>query len=128
MRTTIGELRVLVRKVLLEMSGPRGKLRPSKGGRQYKIGKVEDENRELSSVEAEHMFPDSTEAWAEIAPGLYPEFPYDPDSRTVKRKTTWFMIGNELQAMIQDVPDAEPMKWDPQRMDWFPIDDLASPV
>ena len=74
------------------------------------------------------MFPDSTEAWAEIAPSLYPNFPYDFDSRTVRRKTTWFMIGNELQALIQDVEGAEPMKWDTQRQDWFPLNDEATSV
>ena len=128
MRTTVGQLRVLVREALTEMNGPRGGLRPVRGssGRQYRLGKIEDENRELSTAEAEHMFPDSTEAWAEIVPNEFPDFPYDYDPRTIKHKTAWFKVGDELHAAFKDAPQVELMKWDPRRSDWFPIDE--SPI
>ena len=128
MRTTVGQLRMLVKEVLTEMNGPRGGLRPVRGGsgRQYKLGKIEDENKELSTAEAESMFPDSTEAWAEIVPSTFPDFPYDFDARTIKHKTAWFKVGGELHAAFKDMPQVELMKWDPQRLDWFPLDDPAA--
>ncbi len=112
---------------MLEIGAPTGKLRPVRGGggRQHKIGKVEDENRELSPVEAERMFPGSTEAWAEVVPDMYPDFPFD-DPMVIKNRSLWFKIGSELRVAFADMPQVELASWDPSRQDWFPIEEVGS--
>jgi hypothetical protein len=131
MKTTIGELRRVIGDVMSEIGSLSGKLRPTKdGGRQYKIGKIEDENRELSVVEAERMFPGSTDAWAEIVPEMYPDFPFT-DPKIIKQRSAWFKIGSDLRVAFADMPQIELMQWSPERQDWFDLgegaedDDLA---
>lgn len=127
MKTTVGKLRRVIKGVLLEIGSPKGGLRRVRtgGGRQYKIGKIEEENRELSVVEAERDFPGSTDAWAEIVPELYPEFPFD-DPQVIKQRSAWFKIGNELRVAFADMPQIELMKWNPERQDWFEIEPSES--
>jgi hypothetical protein len=102
----------------------KGKLRPVRGGggRQVKLGKVEDENQELSPVQAENMFPGSTEAWAEVVPDMFPEFPFADDPQVIKARTLWFKIGSQLRVAFADMPQVELATWDPTREDWFPLE------
>jgi len=130
MKTTVGELRSTIKSVILEIGNPTGRLRGVRtgGGRQYKIGKTDDENRELSAIEAEREFPGSTEAWAEIVPLDYPEYPFK-DPRVIKSRSVWFRIGGELRVAFEENPQMELMKWSPSRQDWFDIDeDEADPL
>lgn len=130
MRITYGELRRIIREVIEEtntideIGGPKGKLRQVRGsgGRKVKLGKIEDENRELSAAEAETEFPESVDAWAEIVPHLFPEFPFD-DPRSIIRGSAFFKIGPELRVAFKSHPQHELMKWSPERMDWFDIDE-----
>jgi hypothetical protein len=115
-------LRTLIREVLQELTGG---LRKTSGKPQHRIGKIEDENRELSFSEAEAAFPGSTDAWAEIVPDLYPEFPFD-DPNVIKRRTLWFRIGSKLRVAFSDMPQVELMEWDPSREDWMELDPAVS--
>lgn len=124
MRITLNELRQIIKKTLAEARGaPSGALRPVKkgersgSGQKFKIGKTEDDNRELSAAEAEAMFPESTEAWAEVVPQLYPDFPFS-DPVAVTRASAWFKIGNELRVAFRDMPQIELAKWSPGKADW----------
>lgn len=123
MQIKLGDVRRIIAEALCEFGAPKGKLRVVRGGggRQHKIGKIEDENRELSVVEAERMFPGSTEAWAEIVPELFPEFPFD-DPMVIKNRSAWFLIGSHLRVAFADMPQVELMQWDPERQDWFDIE------
>lgn len=122
MKTTLGKLRQAVNEALVaEFGTPSGKIRKASGGQQYKTGKVEDENSELSTTQAESMFPGATDAWAEVVPDMFPEFPFD-DPRVIKTRTLWFKIGPQLRAAFSDMPQVELAYWDPDRDDWFPIE------
>jgi hypothetical protein len=120
MKITIAELKKIINESLNELGGPTGSLRKvAPGGRQqYKIGKIEDENRELSFSEAEHLFPGSTVAWAEIVPELYPEFPFH-DPLVIKRRSLFFKIGPKLTVAFADVPQIELATWDQEKQDWI---------
>lgn len=121
MQTTIGKIRGLVRKTLIltEMRGPTGNLRRVRsGGQRHKIGKIEDENREVSFAEAEMLFPGSTNAWAEIVPELFPQFPFD-DPFSIKRNSVFFKEGDGLTVAFADHPQFNLATWDPTREDWI---------
>lgn len=124
MRTTVGAVRRLISEALNEFGPISGGIRKTKsgGGRQFKIGKVESENRELSTAEAESLFPGSTDAWAEVVPDMYPEFPFADDPQVVKTRSLWFKIGSELRVAFADMPQIELASWDQDRQDWFPIE------
>lgn len=117
MRITVARLKTLIREALDEISGPLRQVRDG-GKQQYKVGKVEDENRELSFAEAEQLFPNSTNAWAEIVPELFPDFPFQ-DPRAIKMKSLFFKIGSELTVAFEEQPQLELAKWDPMREDWI---------
>jgi hypothetical protein len=122
MRSTIKELKQVITGMLREFGSPSGSLRTGgKGKQQYKIGKVEPENQELSTVQAERMFPESTEAWAEIVPETYPEFPFD-DPQVIKARSAWFLIGGKLRVAFADMPQIELMQWNPETKDWYELD------
>jgi hypothetical protein len=123
MRTTLGAVRRLLNEAILsEFGSPSGAIRKTKpGGRQFKIGKVEDENRELSTAQAESEFPGSTEAWAEVVPDWFTDFPFD-DPQVIKARSLWFKIGSQLRVAFADMPQIELASWDPQREDWFPLE------
>lgn len=122
MNTTLGTIRQLVAEVLLhEFNAPRGKLRPSSGKKQYNPGKVEDQNSELSTIEAERMFPGSTDAWAEVVPDMFPDYPFD-DPEVIKAKSSWFRIGKELRVTFSDTPQIELARWDASMDDWIPLE------
>lgn len=124
MRTTLGAIRQLLGQTLNEMGPISGGIRKTKGGgRQYKIGKVESENRELSTAEAESLFPGSTDAWAEVVPDMYPEFPFADDPQVVKTRSLWFKIGSQLRVTFADMPQIELASWDQEREDWFPLEE-----
>ena len=129
MQTTLGNLRRVIAEVLSEIGSPKGALRkPGSGGRQFKIGKIEDENKELSTTQAETLFPGSTEAWAEVVPDMYPDFPFADDPQVVKSRSVWFQIGSELRVAFADMPQIELATWNPDREDWFPLDEpVAAP-
>ena len=129
MRLTIGQLKKLVTEALIsEFGNPSGSLRRVRGGspnsRKVKLGKIEEENKELSSFEAEERFPGATDAWAEIVPELFPDFPWD-DAAVIKKKTLWFKLGNELRVAFDDMPQIELASWDPTREDWIELDHAA---
>lgn len=124
MQTTLGKLKQLIKEmVVLEAGSLSGGLRRVRDGRpqQFKIGKVEDENRELSSFEAEEMFPGATDAWAEVVPDMFPDFPFD-DPKVIKARSSWFKIGSQLRVAFSDMPQIELAYWDPDRDDWFEIE------
>lgn len=123
MQIKIGELRQVIREILEEMRGPSGGLRQVRGpgGRQVKLGKIEEENRELSTIEAEHLFPGSTDAWAEVVPDMYPDFPFH-DPFAIKKQTAWFKIGDQLRVAFKMLPEVEVAVWNQQNEDWFPLD------
>lgn len=113
MRISVGKLKQLI----VEISGSLRRVR-GQGGQQHKIGKIEDENRELSFSEAEMLFPGSTNVWAEIVPSLFPDFPFD-DPLVIKRKSNFFKIGDKLTAAFADQPQIELATWDPVKEDWI---------
>lgn len=117
------ELKELIKDLLKEAAGPSGALRRVRGagGQQYKIGKVEDENRELSSFEAEQMFPGSVVAWTEIVPELFPDYPFH-DPFSIKKHSLWFKIGNELRVAFSEMPSIELAQWKPEKDDWVELD------
>lgn len=109
-----------------EFGSPSGSLRRVSGpSRQVKIGKIEEENKEISSFEAEELFPGSTEAWVEIVPELFPDFPWD-DPVAIKKNTLWFKLGNELRVAFDDMPQVELAAWDSNREDWIELDYAAT--
>jgi len=123
MKTTWGKVRRRLNEALNEFGPISGSLRKTKpGGRQFKIGKVEDENRELSVVEAEREFPGSTDAWTEVVPDMFPDFPFADDPQVVKSRSLWFKIGPQLRVSFADMPQIELAHWDPQREDWIPTE------
>ena len=129
MKTTLGEVRHLIAEALNEFGSPSGAVRKTKsGGRQFKIGKVEEENSELSAAHAEMMFPGSTDAWAEVVPDMYPEFPFADDPQVVKSRSLWFKIGTQLRVAFAEMPQVELATWDPTREDWFPIEEAERAV
>lgn len=113
-------LRKLKQLILNEISGPLRQVRGSKT-QQYKIGKVQDENQELSTSEAESLFPGSTDAWAEIVPALFPDYPFD-DPIAIKKHSVWFRIGQMLTVAFEEQPQIELASWDPIREDWIEND------
>lgn len=124
MKITVSELRQLIRETLEEIGGPKGKLRPVRGdgGRKVKLGKIEDENKELSAFEAEQLFPGATAAWAEVAPEMFPDEYIFPDPIAVKRNTFWSKVGDQLRVASKNNPQHELMVWDPSRQDWFDLE------
>lgn len=123
MKIKICELRQVIREVLEEIGGPSGGLRRVRGpgGRQVKLGKIEEENRELSPAEADHLFPGAVEAWTEVVPDMYPDFPFH-DPFSIRKGTLWFKIGDKLKVSFKDLPQVELAVWDPVREDWFPLE------
>lgn len=117
MKITVAKLKTIIREALDEISGPLRQVRDG-GRQQYKIGKVEDENRELSFAEAEQLYPGSTGTWAEIVPDLFPDFPFT-DPRAIKMKSLFFKIGDKLTVAFEDQPQIELATWDPERDDWI---------
>lgn len=113
MRIKLGELKKLIKETL---SGPLRKVKGS--SQQFKIGKVEDENRELSFSEAEMLYPSSTNAWAEIVPSLFPDFPFE-DPMVIKRKSLFFKEGPVLTVAFEEAPQITLATWDPEREDWI---------
>jgi hypothetical protein len=123
MKATWGDVRRTICEALDEIGSLKGSLRKAKpGGRQFKIGKVEEENQELSTTQAESMFPGSTEVWAEVVPDMFPDFPFAADPQVIKSRSLWFKIGGQLRVAFADMPQIELASWDPQREDWFPIE------
>lgn len=100
---------------------PRGALRSATGKQQYKIGKVEDENKELSPFEAELGFPGSVSAWTEIVPELFPDFPFH-DPASIKKGSSFFSINGELRVAFKDMPQVELAIWHPDMEDWVEIE------
>ena len=90
-------------------------------GQRYKIGKIDDENFEMSSLQAETMFPGSTDAWVEVVPDIFPDYPFD-DPIAIKMHTMWIRTGDQLRVAFTDQPNVELAYWDASRMDWFPIE------
>jgi hypothetical protein len=125
MKTTLGEVRRLIAKVMTEIGSPTGSLRRVRGGsgRQVKLGKIEDENRELSPAQVESMFPGAADAWAEVVPDMFPDFPFD-DPQVIKARSLWFKIGSQLRVTFAEAPQIELAFWDDNRQDWFPLEDL----
>lgn len=100
-----------------------GSIRKTKpGGRQFKIGRVEDENHELSTAQVEHMFPGAVDAWVEVVPDMYPDFPFADDPQVIKARSLWFKIGKQLRVAFAEAPQIELATWDPVREDWFPLE------
>lgn len=135
MKITVGELRAIIKKgIVNEIGGPRGGLRSShRGGRQqYKIGKVADENRELSFSEAEMIFPGSTGAWAEIVPSEFPDFPFADDPIVVKRRSVFFDEGGILTVAFADMPQITLATWHPEKGagegDWILTGDMQEAI
>jgi hypothetical protein len=125
MKMSLNELRAIIRDVLLkEFNTPSGGLRKVRqGGRQqFKIGKVEDENRELSSIEANELFPGSVDAWIEIVPELWSDAPIMMDPISIRKGTLFFKEGNKLTAAFQDVPQIQLATWDEAKQDWIEND------
>lgn len=130
MKITIQELRSIIKDVLIEgrWDGPTGKLRTSKNprsapSRQVKAGKIEDQNRELSTTEVESMFPGAVDAWAETAPELYDMFQSEKDlwgdqpevmRKKVAEKTFWAKIGDSLRVGFKEEPSITLAKWEPE--------------
>lgn len=126
MKLSIKQLRAIVESVVQEISGPTGKLRkPGANGRKYKIGKIEDENRELSFSEAELLYPESTEAWAEIVPAYFPDFPFANDPLAVKRNSLFFKEGDKLTVAAAELPQITLATWDAAMKDWILQDDMS---
>ncbi len=131
MKITLGELRHVIAEALVtEFGGLSGKIRKpgekSKNSRQVRIGKADpDENREMSLGEAEVLFPESTEAWAEVVPDMFPDYPHK-DPRSIMRGSVWFKIGDTLRVAFKEAPQIELATWDPTNRDWFPIEAEAS--
>lgn len=121
MRLRVKDLQKVIKEAMSENFG--GKMRHYRGGgkKQYNPGKVEDENKEVSFSEAEQMFPDSTNAWAEIVPALFPEFPFD-DPKTIKMKSLFFLIGGKLRVTFDNMPQVELAEWDPDKQDWVELE------
>lgn len=126
MRLTATILRRMIKKTLNEFHSPSGSLRrpasKSSGKTQYHIGKIEDQNKELSSFEAEEIFPGSVEAWVEIVPELWPNAPVMLDPISIKRGTLFFKEGNTLTAAFQSMPQIQLAKWDANKQDWIEND------
>lgn len=120
MKITVGKLKQLIKEAVNEISGPLRQVRDG-GRQQYKIGKVDDDNRELSFAEAEQLFPGSTNAWAEIVPEIFPDYPFD-DPRAIKMHSLFFKIGQDLTVAFEEQPQVELAKWDPVREDWIETD------
>lgn len=123
MKISVKHLRKLIRETLEEFGGPSGGLRRVRGGsgQQHKIGKVEEENKQLSTFEAEELFPGSTDAWTEIVPELFPDFPFD-DPMSIKKHSMWFKIGSQLRVAFEEMPQLELASWDPEREDWIELE------
>ena len=111
-------LRSFIRKIINEISGGLRLVRDKKP--QYKIGKVADDNSELTAFEAEQMFPGSTTAWTEIVPELYPDFPFNHPI-AIKRGSSRFKIGDKLRVAFKDAPRLELAEWDNDRQDWIEL-------
>lgn len=134
MRITLNELCSVIRDIIISEAGwggPRGKLRTSQrmrdskwSNRQVKIGRVEDENGPISSIDAELMFPGAVDAWVEIVPEYFPEFPFADDPVAIRRGSAWYKIGNELRVGFKDIPDVELAIWNPRQQDWVLTSDL----
>lgn len=131
MRIVISEqsFRRVIRQVLKEAfgGGPSGSVRTTHGlgnsssGRKVRIGKAApDENREVSAAEAEMYFPGSTDAWAEVVPDLYPDYPFQ-DPIAIKRGSLFFKIGNSLRVAFSDMPQVELAEWKQNAEDWFEL-------
>lgn len=113
-------LRKFIREAVLnEITGG---LRKTTGKPQHRIGKIDDENRELSFAEAEMMFPGSTNAWTEVVPELFPEFPFPDQPIAIKRGSSFFKIGDDLRVAFKEMPQIELATWDPSREDWIEIE------
>lgn len=134
MKISLRQLRRLIKEevTLAEIGGPRGGLRSSQKGKkakqQYKIGRVEDENRELSFSEAEMLYPGSTDAWAEIVPSEFPTFPFANDPLVVKRRSVFFKEGDKLTVAFANMPQLTLATWDPMKGagegDWDLVGDM----
>lgn len=130
MKISVKQLRTLIREtVIAEMRGPSGKLRDPGGkskssGRQVKLGKIEDENGELSSAEADLKFPGSVDAWCEVVPDLFPDFPWT-DPIAIRRGSEFYKIGNQLRAGFKSLPGVELAFWEGagEDGDWFALDE-----
>lgn len=125
MRVTVRRLRHIIRESLTEMmvTGALRKTKDNSGsGRKVRIGKADpDENQQLSVGEAEMQFPGSIDAWAEVVPDMFPDFPWS-DPVSINRGSSYFRIGDRLRVSFKDVPGVELAEWDPVRQDWFPLD------
>lgn len=124
MKMLLGEVRRIIADMLVLEYGPKGKIRKASGKPQYKIGKVEDENQELSLAQVDSQFPGASDAWAEVVPDMFPEHPFADDPQAILMKTLWFRIGPELRVAFEEMPQLEVASWDPDREDWFPIEGM----
>jgi len=124
MKLTLEQLRKEIRNALNEYGAPRGKLRKpgakSAGKMQFKPGYVEDQNAELTSWAAEKEFPKSVEAWIEIVPEIFPDFPFKDDF-SIKKHTLWFRIGSKLRVAFENDPTREVAEWQSEIEDWKEI-------
>ena len=123
MKIKLKELRSLIRETLSEVGGPTGSIRnpgSKSSGRQVKLGKIEDDNKELSAIEVDEQFPGALDAWVEIVPDMYPEFPFS-DAYSIRKNCVYFKIKNELRVAFKDMPSVELMKWVPEADDWFEL-------
>lgn len=128
MKIKINELRQIIQNVLVEFGPISGGLRKvaNNGRQQYKIGKVEDPNRELSAFEANDLFPGSVDAWCEIVPEIWPDAPLvDFDPRTIKAGSVFYKEGDKLTAAFQSMPTIKLAEYDPMKEDWIETDFTA---
>lgn len=79
---------------------------------------------ELSTIQVDEMFPGATEAWAEVVPDLFPDYPFADDPKAVLMHSLWFKIGPQLRVAFTEMPQMELATWDEDRDDWFPIDNV----
>lgn len=131
MRITLNELRQIIRKELAArlIEARPGGLRTSQkmkdsphSGRHFKIGKAAPEEvGEIDPIDVELKYPGAMEAWIEIVPELFPEFPFADDPVAIRRGTMWINNKGKLHAAFKENPNLELAEWSPEREDWFDL-------
>lgn len=123
MKIKLQELKQIIHSVLKEFGPISGGLRKASGKPRYHIGKIEDQNKELSAFEANELFPGAVDAWVEIVPEIWPEAPFvDFDPRTIKTGSIFYKEGNKLTASFATMPNIKLAEYDPQKEDWIETD------
>ena len=116
MKLTLEQLRKEIRNALNEYGAPRGKLRKpstkSANRMHYKPGFTQDENRELSAFDANHIFPGAVDAWCEVANEFSDEFSADPV--VCRKRSAFFQIGDKLRVALERDARNEIAEWHPE--------------